>query len=378
MGLFIVLVVAVFAFQVICQKMNDSKKKYVFIMFFIFGIMMMFRAKFVGNDTDEYLRFYRSVGRTDNLKSFIEHTRFEKGFVYLCYILNKISDDSQFLLISTGAFIAYSFGRFINKYSDIPWMSVLMFLSLQFFDLAMSGVRQILAIAVLLFAYDFLIKRKFFRFLLLVLIATYFHTSAFLFLLLYPFATKHRTKKFYIISMIVGVFTLLSFDRVIGMIEKVLPQYIHYLTQDSGSYSVGPKLAVILQFALWFIIFIFSKMYSQKEKETPLDRSLAARTVIENKKIFADSVHELAVWFGVIALALSLQGTILTRFKYVFSTPIILYFPNMLANIEDQKERDLVTYVAGAVFVAYSAVIYIFRPMWQSTYPFYFFWQNII
>ena len=82
------------------------------------------------------------------------------------------------------------------------------------------------------------------------------------------------------------------------------------------------------------------------------------------------------MWFGVLALFLSLHGTILTRFKFVFASSLLLFFPNMLSNVKRQNERDLVSYVAGAVFVLYSVVIYTFRPEWQSTYPFHFFWET--
>ena len=69
-------------------------------------------------------------------------------------------------------------------------MSVLLFYLLMLFDFFLSGMRQMLAIAILLFAYDKLREKKPIPFLLLVLLAVTVHSSAVLFLLLYPSATR--------------------------------------------------------------------------------------------------------------------------------------------------------------------------------------------
>jgi len=252
-----------------------------------------------------------------------------------------------------------------------------MFLCLQFFDLAMSGVRQILSVAILLFAYDFLIDRKFIRFLALVLLAASIHTSAIAFLLIYPFVGKRRKRSFYFWSIVVAGLIFVGFSYFMRFIEMLFPQYTHYLTNESGaSYTAGATVAVALQLALWLIIFIFSFLYGKKMREESPKYRLRTRAILENRKIYVNSVHELTMWFGVLALFLSLHGTILTRFKFVFASSLLLYFPNMLSNVKRQNERDLVSYVSGAVFVLYSVIIYTFRPEWQSTYPFHFFWET--
>lgn len=377
MFLFYFLVALIFAAQFVFQKTEKSKKNYICFMFIILAILMMFRHEYIGNDTPTYFRFYRSVGRASNIEYFLEDTRFEKGFVYLCYYLNKISPNPQLLLMVSGAFVAYAFGRFIYKYSEIPWMSVLMFLTLQFFDLSMSGVRQILSVAILLFAYDFLVERKFIRFLALVLLAASIHTSAIAFLLIYPFAGKKHKPSFYFWSVVTAGVIFVAFVPFIKGIEFLFPQYSHYLTNEGAtSYTAGATVAVALQFALWMIIFIFSVMYGKKIREETPKHRLRTRAIMENRKIYVNAVHEITMWFGVLALFLSLRGTILTRFKYVFASSLLVYFPNMLSNVKRQNERDLVSYVSGAVFVLYSVIIYTFRPFWQSTYPFHFFWET--
>jgi len=76
MSLFYFLVFLVFAAQFVFQKTEKSKRNYVFFMFFIFGLMMMLRHEYIGNDTHDYIRFYREVGRSTNIEYFLRDTRY--------------------------------------------------------------------------------------------------------------------------------------------------------------------------------------------------------------------------------------------------------------------------------------------------------------
>jgi len=288
-----------------------------------------------------------------------------------------ICDHPQIIFVVTGAFTAFSFGRFIYKYSKLPWMSAYMFLTLQFFDLSMSGVRQILSIAILLFSYDFIINRKFIKFLLVVLLATTIHTSAVMFLIIYPLAKFKINKKFYLISGAIAIAVFIAFQYFIPLIGKVFPQYIKYLTNEGKSYTNTPTLAVFLMLALWLVLFIIAEMAYRNNKMPNEDLHSVTFT---NKKISGceatvSNVHEVAVWLGILMLFLALQGTILNRFKYIYSASILVLYPNALSQIKDRGIRALLLAGSCIVFFVYIMVIYIFRPEWQSTYPYTFFWQ---
>ncbi len=372
MWLFYFLVFLVFFVYALCSNLRNGEKFYLFIMFGIFGILMMFRGETVGNDTDRYIDIFNVVRKTSNLQTFIESSRYEKGYIYLNWVLSLISDNPQILFIVTGAFTAFSFGRFIYKYSINAWMSVLMFLTLQFFDLTLTGVRQIVAIAVLLFSYDYLISRKLWRFLLLVFIASTIHTSTILFLIFYPLTSKKRGAVFYISSTAIAVFIYVSFRLILPIAGRLFPQYLKYLEGEGGSYSIEPKLGVFLMLALWLILFVCAKVFG-REQPSDISDDISQNGSMPSQNV--NYVHEIAVWMGIIMLFLALQGTILNRFKYIFSVPIIVYFPNMLKTM-DIGTRRIITIATCIVFILYSIIIYTYRPEWQSTYPYTFFWQE--
>lgn len=381
MWLFFLLIFFVLATAVlISTKRTKGAKIYLKITFFMFGILLMFRAINVGNDTDQYTYIFNNISQASNIQSYITNSRFEIGYIYLNKLLSLISDNPQIIFIITGAFTALSFGRFIYKYSELPWMSTFMFLTLQFFDLSMSGVRQIVSITILLFSYDFIVKRKFIKFLLLVLLASTIHTSAILFLIIYPLTSKLKGKKFYIVSTITCIGIFLGFQYIIPFIGKMFPQYIKYLTNDASSYSTSPKLAIFLMLALWLIMFIIAKkaniknQFNKVSNMTENSRVITKTFYSQVEKI--NSIHEVAVWMGIIMLFLALQGTILNRFKYIFSVSMLVYYPNALLKIKNGNDRVILITGSCIVFFLYIVIIYVFRPEWQSTYPYSFFWKN--
>ena len=362
---------------------EDSKKKYITFVFLILGFLMMFRSERVGNDTDVYTYIFKYIAGFRShaeLWNYIALSRFETGYVLLNWILSRISADPQILFIISGAFTSIAFGRFIYRYSEIPWLSILMFLTLQFFDLSLTAVRQIIAIDILLFSYDYIVERKPVQFLLLVFAATLFHTSSFLFVVVYIACRKERSGYFYLFSGLLGFIMFVLFSSVIPIIDRFLPSYTKYFTNaQADSYKTTATLAIVLMLILWIIMFFIAKYiredddiicpeeYAEKDYDEPDDSMM-----INYRK---DIIMEISVWISIITLLLALRGTILGRFKYVFSSAILIYYPNSISKCPNISNKKIITVISAIVFILYIVIIYTYRPEWQSTYPYSFFWE---
>lgn len=373
MALFFVLAFLFLVLAVLIKTNNPrGAKKYLMIVFVILGCFMMFRNSTVGNDTSTYLGYFDAIAYAPSLKAYLASSRLEAGYVLLNKVLSYISKDNQIILIFAGFFTAFSFGRFIYKYSEIPYLSALMFLTFQFFDLSMSAVRQSLAVAILLFAYDYLIDRKPLKFTAIVILATFIHTSSVMCLILYPLSNKNHRKSFYFISLLVSIIVMFSFTSFYPLINAVFPQYMHYFTSTNSEYGFSNtiKLAVVVMLILWICLFLIS---------TTIDDRYVRRLAISNTTVQLDQDYErvfkIATWLSVLMLVLGFRGTILERFKYIYSSAILVYYPNSL-NKARGNNRLILVLGSCVVFIAYAAVLYILRPEWQSTYPFSFFWCN--
>lgn len=76
---------------------------------------------------------------------------------------------------------------------------------------AMSGVRQAIAIGILMFAFRQIVKRRFISFIVLVLLAAGFHGSAFLFIILWPIMSQMRLSRKLAVIAISSIPTALAF-----------------------------------------------------------------------------------------------------------------------------------------------------------------------
>ncbi len=371
--IFLTLFLAIF----IKTREKQGAAVYLFIMFLIIGLLMCFRNKEVGNDTTTYLRFFRNILETTDFKAFVETNRFEKGFIYFTALLTKISTDRQILLIVSGIIVCISFGRFFYKYSELPWLSVYMFLTLQFFDLSMSGLRQILAISILLFSYDFLIQKRFWPFLFICLLAASFHTSAIVFIVLFPLVYFKPGRFFYLFTAAFGLFGAVFFGRFLNVIFGVFPQYMQYFLGDGRSFTNQPTLAGALMLALFtvlIIISVFCRGGINKGKQPVLSEHNKGEIVQSFSD--KDDIMLISIWLGIIMLLLSMNASILNRFKYVFAAPIMVYYPNSIMRLKNESSRMFLIAGSCLVFFAYIFIIYTLRPEWQSTFPYAFYWQE--
>lgn len=371
MWLFFVLLILLVLFNFLSKYTKNQSKTFLILIFGVFAFLMMFKSSAVGNDTEVYIKVFKEVNLTSNLSAYIENSRMENGFLYLCRFLGRIWNDPSMLFIMSGAFVCFSFAKFIYKYSTIPWLSVLMFFTLSFYDLAFSGIRQVLSVAILLFAYDYIVKKKPIKFVLIVLLASTIHTSAIFFLMLYPLSAKKRKAWFYVLSSLIGILVAGTFSSFITAIARVFPRYASYFTDDEAlAFSTELTLASVLMFALWMVLFLVANLAGKDASNEIL--------ALEEKKCGKDLnyIHQISTWLGCVMLFLSFQGTILNRFKFIFSAALILFYPNMINRIKKPILKYIILFVSCVVFIAYALILYIYRPEWQSTYPYSFFWND--
>ena len=111
---------------------SDSKKKlFLFCAFVILCFVACLRDYTVGYDTKQYVTAFNKASSL-TLSNF-SYLRYEYGFTFLLWLLSKISSNWQILLIITSLFINFSVLRFIEKNSDNPFFSVLIYILLNFY-----------------------------------------------------------------------------------------------------------------------------------------------------------------------------------------------------------------------------------------------------
>ena len=143
-------------------------------LFILLAIIAGCRRGFV--DTNAYKSMYEVIGRDFSMVTG-ENLRIEKGFRFICYILNHISSNSQFLVIVVSVFVTFAFFKFIDQYSIDRWFSAAVFF-LTMYLTTMNTMRQYIVVGALLLCIPMLSKGKWWLFLLISFVLAMIHSTA--------------------------------------------------------------------------------------------------------------------------------------------------------------------------------------------------------
>jgi hypothetical protein len=350
------------------SEMKPKRKVgYLFFALMPLAIMTMFRADSVGNDTLEYVRLFDSA-KNLSLGKIIDSTRYEKGYLLLNYLLSKISENSRIILVTIGAFSYCSLARWLNKWSKAPGMMVCLLVEMLYVDNWMSVMRQTISLFVLLFAFDYLVEHKFWRFLIITLLAAQFHNAAYIFLVTWPILywftpknleqlySKIQEKRFLKFVIMGALIVLLCFRPILNFLVQLFPVYSYYV---SGVYMDGnSRLAVILKVIVYGLMICVPLMLGAKSGKS------------DNATIGRIAIHRFAL-INIILWILANKATIIVRLTDAFAFLALSDYAECVNDINYSKNRECLIVLSVIAFAAYGLLITLLKtPEWQTTYPF--------
>lgn len=132
----------------------------------------------------------------------------------------------------SAAFVTFAVIYFIYRYSPSPIMSILLHFGLLFYTFHFSGLKQSMAMSILLFSVGAIVDRKPIRFLLIVFLASLFHFPALVFLPAYWICNMRLGRRYLFVLAAAFLVTFLFRDRLVTVMNDV------YSTELSD----GPQL----------------------------------------------------------------------------------------------------------------------------------------
>lgn len=259
-----ILVLSLFSILNQFKVRKTDLKSFIYIS--IIAILIIGGLRFeVGTDWFSYKNIFNSVSLISELTSF----RVEKGFLLFVFIIKNIINDYSFFVF---IFFLATFSVklvIIKKYSTDIFISLMIYFSMVFLLYDINGIRQGMAIGIGLLSIPYILSRNLTRFILVIILAALFHTSALILLPFYWIANMEFSKKKLII-LTIGVL-LISIPLRSFILNNPLMQYlltIDRLSQydsylkDSKMNSTVPLLSIaVLQ---RFVVFIFIMVNYEK------------------------------------------------------------------------------------------------------------------
>ncbi|MFC6098064.1 EpsG family protein [Flavobacterium qiangtangense] len=246
----------------ILQSGERGKKAMHIISFLVLVFVIGFRWE-TGTDWDIYLETFLHSFNYNSIAEFSEGM--EVGYLMMNYLIRQITEDYSIFLIIHAILFYGVVVKVFTKLVPYPQIALLLFFCI---NIGVTGSnRQLLAIAICLVGLLYLSVRQNKKFVISVIAATFFHTSAFVFFIYY-FLNRNIKSLYLYISIIVSIgigltslpnqlFSLFGF---LGSFAESKTQAYELVAQDSLA-EFELSLLGLLKRLIFVIVFI---MYRKK------------------------------------------------------------------------------------------------------------------
>lgn len=327
---------------------NKYKQFFLFLSFFSLFVISSIRYNY-GNDYESYYTWYNwiHIGGASPFKSQVGFTWLNMimpSFYLMVLVISFLFLCSVYLLIKD------------NVEEQCYGLAVLIFvINPYLFLINLSAMRQSIAIALFIAAAYFAGKRKLVPYLLLILLASIFHTSALVLLPFYLIINDKRINVFFgvIISVVLLVFFIDSglFNNSISFVLSIFDEKeYNYLYTDSTGNSLRATLLSLVS-----LIYVVINLYK-----------------LSGKKLMYSKLYLVSMILAVFEFRLAMLTRIQMYFDIfsVVALPAIFY--TNLKTYYGKWDRIFNVYLfPAAILLIYIARYYSFftNPLWKD------FWQ---
>ena len=313
-------------------------------------LLLAFRGVQCGIDTKQYLNLY-NIYSSSNFKSLLINYEHEFGYKFLNKIIGIVADDFQILLIVTAIICICPLWYFYKKESENQLLTVSLFLSVAPFIMYFSGIRQSIAMGLGIPAWYAAKNKKLITFILIVILALQFHSSAFILFAIYPLYYAKITKKWlwFVVPGILGVF-IYRVPIFMFLLRFLWEDY--EATPETGATTI---LLLLILFAIYAYVIPDDKLL---DDDTMALRNILLLSVVI--QIFA-MLHPLSM-----------------RMNYYFLIFVPVLIPKIASRAKKgfAKVTQLSTIIMTAYFMYYfvNKVIKDIDPL--HIFPYIPFWKN--
>ena len=304
---------------------SQYKKGTIFVSLLCF-IIIAFRSKDVGIDSLSYLEhLYEST--FDSVKNYadvfdIQHT--EIGFSFITFVINSLGFKQGLFIFEAFSIIIPLF-LFIKRNSANPYFSLLLFICLDYFGFALTGLRQTIAIGAILMAVNSLQCDNYKKAIVYILIAISIHTSSLIAIPLLFLKRVPFNKTMFVIAIIVAA--------IVNSLKVILMSFMQEFNLHEG--SVG-NVETGGNSYYYFLLTIVLLIFFQKIKEN-----------------FLDSEQDTFYWMMLASVimypALQFNPTMF-RLHYYYSIAIIVVLPYLLQNMGKFGKVLSLAYLSIAIY----------------------------
>lgn len=304
----------------LAKKKNNNILILVFVLIILVAISGL-RGSSVGTDTNTYIGIFENIPRNFQIDSMLNH-HVEPLYFLLNWWIKFMNGSSLTLLILTSFIVNFFVIRSILEHSKDKFFSIFLYVGLYHFYQSFNGIRQYIAVSLVLFSYKYVKSKEFSKFIILILIASGFHITALIFIPFYFIYNRMISFKTLIGFTILVFIFIISFNELLSIVFNYFPQYQFY--ENTIAQSSSGNRDIVLSFSFIFLGGMFGNLKSKSH----LYLTMIAIT-----------------YFAFSILTLFYDANLIMRLGWYFSIFMIIYIPNTLMFINNDKLRRLLKYI---------------------------------
>ena len=253
---------------------------YLITWFLLATVIMGFRSVNVGVDTLSYANHFKLISSTSwseifgNLH-FIKYNSFEIGYVCLAKLCSILVNNYSFLQCIVSIIYCFAMLSFLKENVKSKIILTTVFLGSGLYLLAFNINRQMIAVALAALSWNYLCKGKNVKAIIMLLLATTFHLSAFVFVIAYIFYIIRKKKILFGMAVLGVIIASVNYNVVINFLSEQFDDYANYWANVRTKHSIGMSIIV---FGIVLLLAIY--MLLHKNKFTALEKTYAVFSAI--------------------------------------------------------------------------------------------------
>lgn len=312
--------------------------------------LSVFRLKTVGGDLGNYEEFFRSwLNKTPTIITFISHS--DPLFHFGLWLIGTLTTNFQIVVCLITTITLSVYYKAILAFSDNISFSLLLFIGMGRIRGLYSGIRQELAVAIMLYSYKYIKEKRIIPFLICWIIASLIHQTAIVTIVAYFIGGQKRISNLiieYAVLILGFLLTTLFFIPWIVSLYKT-NNYQNRIVAGQG------EVLLIIEVAILFLLIW----------QVGTQRKVYQETLIMLR------IYGICCLFQGMALGFSLAN----RLSYYFYVTLIILVPNVISKMSNKFNRSVMMLF---FIVLYGIIFYIETSANTSgVIPYRFMWQQI-
>ncbi len=351
---YLILLLTVFGGMFLLETLPNHKNKTKIQLIYAGIVITLFWGSVDARDfgTDIMSYYNNAVRAVDtSFNTYLNNSPFETGYAAFIWIIANTFKTPQALLFVQTAFVTFSVFRFIYRNSKDVIASVIVYICLGCFGMFSYAFRQAFAIAICLFAFEAIQKKKRILSVIIILFATLFHQTAIIFLpVIFLYGKKLNQKNILLFSCLMILMAL--------TLSYTLPYANNFFEMNYGEslnrYSNIGGVINLFVFSLAFILLLIKYRHTPKDFKTQ---------EFERLNIF--------VFLGIAGFtiyACRFYALAMERVAYFFLPAFCILFAEGLTNHNKKRLPDLFI-----LFLILSCALFLYRST-DSLSTYHFIW----